>query len=95
MKEAEEMATEEQKTKVNAAIEELKKALEGEDIEEIKAKTEALQEAVYEVSALLYQKAQEAAEAQQQAAGEGVDAKGPEDTVVDADYEVVDDEKKA
>lgn len=96
LKEAEDMATEDQKTKINAAIEDLKKALEGEDMEEVKAKTEALQEAVYEVSAMLYQKAQEAAAAQQQAAGgEGPDAKGPEDTVVDADYEVVDDEKKA
>ncbi len=94
LKEAEDLATEDQKTKVNAAIEDLKKALEGEDIEEVKAKTEALQEAVYEVSALLYQKAQEAAAAQQQEAG-SADAKGPEDTVVDADYEVVDDEKKA
>ncbi|WP_440956260.1 molecular chaperone DnaK [Methanosarcina sp. Mfa9] len=97
LKEAEDMATEEQKTKINAAIEDLKKALEGEDMEDIKAKTEALQEAVYEVSALLYQKAQEAAAAQAQEAGEAgpSDAKGPEDTVVDADYEVVDDEKKA
>ena len=42
--------------------EDLKKALEGEDIEEVKTKTEALQEAVYEVSALLYQKAQEEAD---------------------------------
>jgi len=97
LKEAEDMATEEQKTKINAAIEDLKKALEGEDIEEVKTKTEALQEAVYEVSALLYQKAQEAAAAQQQEAGEAgpADAKGPDDTVVDADYEVVDDERKA
>jgi molecular chaperone DnaK len=94
IKEAEELATEDQKTKVNAAIEDLKKALEGEDIEEVKAKTEALQEAVYEVSALLYQKAQEAAAAQQQEAGEAgpSDAKGPEDTVIDAEFE---EEKKA
>ncbi len=96
LKEAEDMATEEQKTKINAAIEDLKKALEGEDMEDIKAKTEALQEAVYEVSALLYQKAQEAAVQQQAEGGAGpADAKGPDDTVVDADYEVVDDEKKA
>ncbi|MDD4497431.1 MAG: Hsp70 family protein, partial [Methanosarcinaceae archaeon] len=96
LKEAEEVATEEQKSKINAAVEDLKKALEGEDLEEIKSKTEALQNAVYEVSTVMYQKAQEAAAAAQQAAGEGApDAKGPEDTVVDADYEVVDDEKKA
>lgn len=96
LKEAEGLATEDQKTKINAAIEDLNKVLEGEDIEEIKAKTETLQEAVYELSSMLYQKAQEQAAQEQAAGGEGPgDAKGPEDTVVDADYEVVDDEKKA
>lgn len=96
LKEADEVATEEQKSKITAAVEDLKKALEGEDLEEIKSKTEALQNAVYEVSSVMYQKAQEAAAAQQAAEGAGAtDAKGPEETVVDADYEVVDDEKKA
>lgn len=96
LKEAEEIATEEQKSKINAAIEDLNKVLEGEDLEEIKSKTEALQNAVYEVTTVMYQKAQEEAAAAQEAAGEGAtDAKGPEETVVDADYEVVDDEKKA
>ena len=61
------MATEDQKSKVNAAIEDLKKALEGKDSEAIKAKTEALQEAVYPISTAMYQKAQEQA---QQAAAE-------------------------
>jgi molecular chaperone DnaK len=91
LKEAEDVATEDQKSKVNAAIEDLKKAVEGTDSEAIKSKTEALQEAVYPISTAMYQKAQEA----QQAAGEAgsADAKGPDDTVVDADYEVVDDEK--
>lgn len=93
LKEAKDMATEDQKSKVNAAIEDLKKALEGKDTEDIKAKTEALQEAVYPISTAMYQKAQEQA---QQAAGgaENTDAKGPEETVVDADYEVVDDDKR-
>jgi len=92
IKEAGDVATEDQKSKVNAAIEDLKKALEGKDAEEIKAKTEALQEAVYPISTAMYQKAQQA----QQAAGEagGADARGPDETVVDADYEVVDDEKR-
>jgi molecular chaperone DnaK len=93
LKEAKDMATEDQKSKVNAAIEDLKKALEGKDAEAIKAKTESLQEAVYPISTAIYQKAQEQA---QQAAGEteNHDARAPEDTVVDADYEVVDDEKR-
>ncbi|AKB74693.1 Chaperone protein DnaK [Methanosarcina lacustris Z-7289] len=92
IKEAGDAATEDQKSKVNAAIEDLKKALEGKDIEDIKAKTEALQESVYPISTAMYQKAQQA----QQAAGEAenTDAKDPDETVVDADYEVVDDEKR-
>jgi molecular chaperone DnaK len=92
LKEAGDVATEDQKSKVNAAIDELKKALEGKDSEEIKAKTEALQEAIYPISTAMYQKAQQA---QQAAGGAGrTDAKSPDETVVDADYEVVDDEKR-
>lgn len=95
IKEAGDLATEDQKSKVNAAIEDLKKALEGKDAEDIKAKTEALQESVYPISTAMYQKAQQA---QQGAGGEGgaagTDARGPDETVVDADYEVVDDEKR-
>ena len=94
LKEAGDAATEDQKSKVNAAIDDLKKALEGKDAEEIKAKTEALQEAIYPISTAMYQKA--AQQAQQAAGGAAgrTDAKGPEETVVDADYEVVDDEKR-
>jgi molecular chaperone DnaK len=89
LKEAGDVATEDQKSKVNAAIEDLKKTLEGKDSEAIKAKTEALQEAIYPISTAMYQKAQQAA------GGEGsADAKGPDETVVDADYEVVNDEKR-
>lgn len=92
LKDAGDVATEDQKSKVDAAVEDLKKALEGKDSEAIKTKTEALQEAVYPISTAIYQKAQEQA---QQAAGAGsTDAKGPDETVVDADYEVVDDEKR-
>ena len=94
LKDAGDVATEDQKSKVDAALEDLKKALEGkEDSEAIKAKTETLQEAIYPISTALYQKAQE--QAQQAAGGAGsTDAKGPDETVVDADYEVVDDEKR-
>ncbi|WP_292387967.1 molecular chaperone DnaK [Methanosarcina sp. UBA5] len=96
LKEAGDVATEDQKSKVTAAIDDLKKALEGKDSEAIKSKTEALQEAVYPISTAMYQKAQQQAQQAQQAAGGAgnPDAKGPDDTVVDADYEVVDDEKR-
>ncbi len=93
LKEAGDVATEDQKSKVNAAVADLKKSLEGKDSEDIKSKTEALQEAVYPISTAMYQKAQQQA---QQAGGEAgaSDARGPDETVVDADYEVVDDEKR-
>lgn len=91
LKDAGDVATEDQKSKVNAAVEDLKKELEGKDSEAIKTKTEALQEAVYPISTAIYQKAQE--QAQQAAEAGSTDAKGPDETVVDADYEVVDDEK--
>jgi molecular chaperone DnaK len=97
MKEAKDIATEDQKSKVNAAIEDLKKVLEGKDSEAIKAKTEALQEAVYPISTAMYQKAQEQAQQAQQAAAGGAgntDSRGPDETVVDADYEVADDDKR-
>ncbi|MGA9189426.1 MAG: molecular chaperone DnaK [Methanosarcina sp.] len=92
LKDAGDVATEDQKSKVNAAVEDLKKELEGKDSEAIKTKTEALQEAVYPISTAIYQKAQE--QAQQASEAGSTDAKGPDETVVDADYEVVDDEKR-
>jgi molecular chaperone DnaK len=93
LKDAADVATEDQRSKVNAAIDDLKKALEGKDTEAIKAKTEALQEAVYPISTAMYQKAQQQAQ-EAQGGAEGSDAREPEETVVDADYEVVDDEKR-
>ncbi len=59
MEEAKDVITPEQKTKIEEGIKEINEALEGEDIEDIKSKTETLHSAVYEVSAAMYQKAQE------------------------------------
>ena len=69
--------------KIESAIADLKKALEGDDLEAIKQKMDALTEAVYAVTTKMYQQAQAAAQ-QQQAEG----AAKKDDTVVDADYEV-------
>ncbi|MTV50137.1 molecular chaperone DnaK [Heliobacillus mobilis] len=83
--------------KINAAKEELKKALEGNDSEAIKQKTEALTTAVYEVSTKMYQQAGAPGAANDAGApgagGFGGEAK-KDDNVVDADYTVIDDEKK-
>lgn len=96
LEEAGDVATAEQKSKVEEATEDLKKAMEGDDIEDIKAKTEALQTAMYDISAAMYQKAQEeaasAASAEEGAASS--DEGSSDENIVDADYEVVDDEEK-
>ncbi|HOB18966.1 MAG TPA: molecular chaperone DnaK [Candidatus Methanoculleus thermohydrogenotrophicum] len=68
--------------KIEDGITELKKALEGDDLEAIKQKMDALTEAVYAITTKMYQQAQAA---QQQAEGA---AQRDDDTVVDADYEV-------
>ncbi|ABE52230.1 molecular chaperone DnaK [Methanococcoides burtonii] len=97
LKEAGDVATNEQKEQIEAAIADLKTALEGEDLEAIKSKTEALQESVYKVSAAMYEKAQKeasaGAEASEDASGPSSTGSASDDDVVDADYEVVDEDK--
>ncbi|GAA3403611.1 molecular chaperone DnaK [Paenibacillus hodogayensis] len=79
--------------KANAAKEELKKALEGNDLETITKATESLSEIVQQLSVKLYEQAAQDAQAQQGGAEAG-GSEGPKrDNVVDADYEVVDDKK--
>lgn len=79
--------------KVEKAREELKKALEGDNIEEIKNKKESLMDALTEFSTQLYQRTQ----AEQQAGG-GAEADSgttqDDGKTVDVDYEEVDDEDK-
>lgn len=81
---------------IEKAKEELKKALEGNNTEEIKAKTEALQEVLYKMTEKMYAAAQAAQEAQNaQNAQNAGDASGAsqEDGVFDAEYTEVDDNK--
>lgn len=94
LKEAGDVATAEQKEKIQKAIDDLKNAEAGGEVSEIKTKTEALQSAIYELSSAMYQKA--AQQAQQQQASQGEEqgqASGPSGQTVDADYEVVNDKK--
>ena len=74
--------------KVQKAADQLKESLKGTDIEKIKADTEELTKPLYEMSAAAYQEAEGAQGAPQ----EQTEAK--DDNVVDAEYKVVDDEKK-
>ena len=86
------------KAKIEAQIADLKKAMEGTDVNMIKTGCEKLTEISYEAFGKIYQ--QQAA--QQGAAGADPNAAqqanqsgdSSDDNVVDADYEVVDDDKK-
>lgn len=85
---------------VNDAIAALKESLKGDDTAKIKAAAEALTKPLHELTEKLYQQAQQA-QAQQQAGAQQGPQQGPQagakkadDNVVDADYKVVDDDKK-
>lgn len=85
---------------VNDAIAALKESLKGDDTAKIKADSEALTKPLHELTEKLYQQAQQA-QAQQQAGAQQGPQQGPQagakkadDNVVDADYKVVDDDKK-
>ena len=77
------------KRQADDAVAEAKKALEGTDIEAIKAAGEKLQEVGHKLAEVVYSSAQ--ADAGQAGAQGG--AQGGSDDVVDADYEVVDDDQ--
>jgi molecular chaperone DnaK len=80
---------------IEKAIADVRGALSSENVEEIKAKTDALQAAFHKVSEQIYQAAAEQQAAAQPAGGDGASADGgpaeAEEEVVDA--EVVDDER--
>ena len=110
MKELDSALSDEEKNDINGAKDALSSALEAGNIEDIKARTEALTEKFHTISSKMYQQAQ--------AAGAGPDmsgmggAAGPnmgagpdmggasggsasgDDNVVDADFEVVDDDEE-
>ncbi|MDR9853076.1 molecular chaperone DnaK [Paenibacillus sp. VCA1] len=79
--------------KANAAKDKVKAAIETDDLEQIKKATEELTEIVQQLSVKLYE---QAAQAQQGAEGAQGSQEGAakKDNVVDADYEVVDEDKK-
>jgi molecular chaperone DnaK len=76
---------------IEGRIMELRQALEGDDLADIRAKTEALQEASHKLAEAVY--AQAAAQAQGAAAGDG-DAAAEDEVVEEGEYEVVDEEAK-
>jgi molecular chaperone DnaK len=96
LKEQGDKVSDDEKTKIEAALGELKTALAGEDVEAIRSKHEALLQASQEFAQRLYQAAQAQQSAAQGSAGgaaPGADggAQAPSDDEV-ADAEIVDDE---
>ena len=77
------------KTQAEEAIAEVKTALEGTDLDAIKAATEKIQQAGYKLAEVVYS-TEGAAAGAQAAAAETV----PADDTIEADYEVVDDENE-
>lgn len=105
MKEVGDKLSDADKQNINDAIATLKQALQGEDLELIKQKTEALQQASYKLAEELYkQNPQAAADAAAATGAAGADnaGAGPQSdadssaktgNAEDVDYEVVDDDK--
>ena len=87
------------KAKVETEINAVKEALKGSDTEKIKKATEALTQAFYDISAKIYQQNPGAQGGPNPGAGftggpGAGNAAGGQDNVYDADYKVVDDDKK-
>jgi molecular chaperone DnaK len=89
------------KDEINKVIQELKDAVAGDDTSRIKEVSEKLSTALHQVSSELYEQVRKEQEtagggAAGGATGPGADeqAGGGDDGVVDADYEIVDDEEK-
>lgn len=85
LKDVEGKISDDDKNKIESAIENLKAVKDSEDVEDIKAKTEELTQAFYSISEQIYKNSQEG-----QATGEQTQ----DDDVVDADYEVVDEDEE-
>jgi molecular chaperone DnaK len=97
LKEAGDVATADQREKIEKAIEEAKEALASGEIEKIKEKAELLQNAIYELSTAMYQRAaeqqQREQEQQQQQSQQGGSDSSSSGETIDADFEVVNDKK--
>ena len=89
------------KSNVQNAVEDLKKALESQNTEDIKAKTESLMQVWHQASEELYKQTAETGGDPSAEPGSGPTdepqstSSSSDDEVIDADYEVVDDDKKA
>jgi molecular chaperone DnaK len=95
LKQLEGKLSQEEVSKITAAKEELARVLENGTLEDMKAKIEALTNEFHIMSTKLYEQAQASAGDTDPGQGDfGQAQQEQDDNVVDADFEVVDDEKK-
>jgi len=83
-----EQASNEERTKVEALINDVREEIKKGDAAAIKAKTEALQKEFYAISTRIYQNMAQ----KQQTEGQEQASAPKDDNVVDADYKIVDDQ---
>jgi molecular chaperone DnaK len=100
LKEHGDKVSDEEKKNVENALEELRKAMSGESVEAINSAKEKLMQVSHKLAEEMYKQTQQAG-AQQAAGGDAGPEAGPQpgegeqkDGAVDADFEVVDDDKK-
>ena len=90
--ELKDQVSEDEKTKVEGLVKELRELIAGDDVAAIKEKSDELSNVIQEIGAKIYQQAQAEAQAQQQAgADSNAGAQDNNDDTIDADYEVKDD----
>ena len=99
LKDAEDKVTAEEKSTVEAAISELEAVMKEDDLDDIKAKLEALDNAFLPVSQKIYADAGAGSEGMdpsqfQQGADNAADSNQADDDVVDAEFTEVDEDKK-
>src|SRR5213593_4907855 len=78
---------------IEGRVMELRQVLEGDDLGEIRAKTEALQEASHKLAGAVYASAQQQTTSSAAAGGNG--GGSDEEVVEEGDYEVIDEEQEA
>ena len=94
LKEHGDKVPEEDKNKITADIEKLKKVKDGDDMEAIKTKTEALVQSSMKLGEAIYKQNPQAGAEQPDPSGEEPSSDKKDEKVVDAEFEEVDEDKK-
>jgi molecular chaperone DnaK len=94
--ELKDQVSDDEKSKVEGLVAELRELIAGDDVDAIKAKSDELSNVIQEIGAKIYQQAQAEAQAQQAQQQAGADPNAgaqdnSDDDTIDADYEVKDD----